>query len=237
VLFAKDPCGHAEVYNDLSNNLHTFWKQIQINAEEMQKQLDDLLYEYATYYEFHESLFDGTDLTPLERAVRFFYVLRGTGTGWIRQPAVGWNCHASNVKSFRSAVELFPLAKERLKYVLIDSRDCLATIKRYDSPHTLFYGDPPYINCHHYYEASRFGFDHLALANALNAAKGYVALSYYPHPLLDDLYPPDRWRRMTWTQKKSSAIKMEEDGDHHTGLGTELLLMNYTPTKGGLFDE
>jgi hypothetical protein len=34
---------------------------------------------------------------------------------------------------------------------------------------------------------------------------------------LHQLYPEDRWRRMTWTQKKAS--------------------MNYSPTRGGLFDD
>jgi DNA adenine methylase len=236
VLFAKPAYGHEEVYNDSSHNLYIFWQQLKMNAEEMQRQLDDLLYERATYYQFHKSLFDGTKLTDLDRAIRFFYVLRSTGTGWIRLSPVGWNYRAESLHAFRSAVELFPLAKERLHYVAIDDRDCLATIKRYDSPRALFFCDPPYIGTEHYYEASRDGFDHEALAQALNHARSYVALSYYPHPLLDKLYPSDRWRRMTWSQKKSSALKVE-NGDVHTGTATELLLMNYSEQRGGLFDE
>jgi len=236
VLFAKYPYHHAEVYNDLSNNLYTFWYQLRDNAEVLQERVNGLLYSRAQYYDFYRSLFDGTDLSPLERAVRFFYCLRLTGTGWLRPSPVGWNCQHSNVLSFRTASELFKVCQERLRCVAIDNRDCIDTITRYDSPKTLFFCDPPYIDREQYYEASRNGFDHEALAKSLNRVEGYVVLSYYPHPLLDQLYPSGQWRRMTWQQKKSSALKLDEDGDIHTEMATEILIMNYSPISGGLFD-
>jgi DNA adenine methylase len=233
VLFALPLCGKEEIYNDLSNNLMAFWLQVQANADMMQQTLDDLPYSRELYYQFYRSLYNGTILSPLERAIRYFYCLRSTGTGWMRKSPVGWNCRGQKVLAFRSAVELFQAAKKRMRNVVIDNRDVLATIKRYDSPRTLYFCDPPYFGTEHYYEASRDGFDHVGLANALNAAKGYVALSYYPHPEIDRLYPPDKWRRMTWTQTKSSAIHEDAAND----VATEMLLMNYSPTSGGLFDE
>ncbi len=236
VLFAKDPYHHEEVYNDLSNNLVTFWEQVRLHADVMQQELDELPYSRKLYYDYYRSLFDGTVLDDETRAIRFFYVLRSTGTGWLRKSPVGWNSRGQKVHAFRSAIELFQAAKERMKYVCIDNRDALATILRYDSPRTLLYLDPPYWGTEHYYEASRSGFDHKSLANALNAAKGYVALSYYPFPEIDKLYPESKWRRMVWQQKKSSDLKSDEDGIH-TGTATELLLMNYSPHIGGLFDE
>ena len=233
VLFAKPASGHEEIGNDLSNNLYTFFNQLRDNAEILQERVDNLLYSRAQYYAFYASLFDGTKLDPLERAVRFFYCLRLTGTGWLRKSPPGVNCRHSNVLSFRSATEVFQFAKERLRYVFVDNRDALATITRYDSPRTLIYADPPYIDAEHYYEASRDGFDHVGLARVLNQAKGYVALSYYPHAQLDQLYPAPKWRRMTWQQKKNCALYENTSND----IGTELLLMNYPETFGGLFDE
>lgn len=232
VLFSKPPYRHEEIYNDLSNNLYAFFSQLRDNTDELQQRVENLLYSRAQYYAFYASLFDGTDFSPLERAVRFFYCLRLTGTGWLRKSPSGVNCQHSNVLSFRSATEVFQLAKQRLRTVLIDNRDCLDTIRRYDSPKTLYYCDPPYWGAEHYYEVSRDGFDHVGLASALNRARGYVALSYYPHPEIDKLYPPDRWRRMTWQQVKSSALHEDASND----LATELLLMNYPAHTGGLFD-
>jgi DNA adenine methylase len=125
--------------------------------------------------------------------------------------------------------------QERLKFVAIDNRDVLATIRRYDSPQTLFYIDPPYINAEMYYEASRYdGFPHEAMARELNNARGLVALSYYPHPSIDRLYPMDKWRRISWQQPKSSDLKSEE-----MAVATELLLCNYAaqPTCHGNNEE
>jgi hypothetical protein len=73
-------------------------------------------------------------------------------------------------------------------------------------------------------------FDHKRLAELLNAAHGYVALSYYHYDELDDWYPVSRWRRMSWQQHKPSSLDAEKEAK-------ELLLMNYAPTRGGLFDE
>lgn len=232
VLFAKEPYGE-EVYNDLSNNLYTFFAQLRDNADALQERMDNLLYSRAQYREWYPSLFDGTVLDPFERAVRFFYCLRLTGTGHLRKSTPGINCKHANVLSFRSAAEVFQVAKQRLRTVLIDNRDGLETIKRYDDPRTTFYCDPPYIDAEHYYEASKFGFDHEALAHALNRVRGYVALSYYQHDLLDKLYPASKWRRMEWQQKKHCDVHKNAKND----VGTEILLMNYAPTRGGLFDE
>jgi len=131
VLFAKPPYDHEEHYNDLSNNLSTFWRQVQHNAEEMQQRLDTMLYSRALYYEFYRSLFDGNNLEPLERAIRFFYCLRSAGTGWLRPSPVGWNYTAQSCQAFRSAAELFQAVKERMCYVCIDNRDAVVTVKRY----------------------------------------------------------------------------------------------------------
>ena len=234
VLFAKPPYGHEEVVGDLDGDLITFWQHIRDNAKDMQLELDNLPYARQLYYVYHKSLFEGEPLTPLERAVRYFYVIRMAGTAWLREPPVGWNCKHDALRAFRSATQMFQAAKKRLKNVAIDNRDVLDTIKRYDSPRTLFYVDPPYVDKHQYYSASRDGFDHVGLANMLNQTEGYVALSYYPNDLLDQLYPAPKWRRMEWTQKKHCAI---QKGAEKQDEGHEILLMNYAPTKGGLFDE
>src|SRR5215469_7503216 len=121
-----------------------------VNAPALEAYMDRLPYARQIYYEFYRSLFDGSNLTQFERAVRFFYCLRCTGTGWLRQSPVGWNNQHSNVLSFRSATELFRIVKQRLRSVAIDNRDAIATIKRYDAPKTLLYCDPPYIDAEEY---------------------------------------------------------------------------------------
>lgn len=233
VLCAKPQAGHKEVYNDLDNNLVNFWLQVQAHGQEMASRLQALPYARSIYYDYYRSLFNGSELEPFERAVRWFYVLRGTGTGWMRRSPVGWNNMDTNVAVYRTLIADFETIQKRFSRVLIDNRDALSTIKRYDSPRTLFYVDPPYFGAEMYYEVSKHGFPHTELAETLQHVKGLVAVSYYPHPIIDALYPLSKWRRTTWTQTKTSQIQHRETLD----IATEMLLCNYAAPAQSLWTE
>jgi site-specific DNA-adenine methylase len=69
--------------------------------------------------------------------------------------------------------------------------------------------------------------DHRRLAALLNTTPAFVALSYYAHPFVDELYPFTRWRRLTWTQAK--AVEKTRGNRQQ---GHEVLLMNYPGTQG-----
>ena len=229
VLMSKPQWGHKEVYNDLNDDLYNFWQQMQQHADVLAARLQVLPYSRALYYDYYRRLFDGSEIEPVERAVMWFYVLRGTPAGWMRETAVGWNNLMSNAASYRSALEVFAQVQERLTHpqVIIDNRDVERAIALYDSPTTLHYVDPPYIGAEYYYQAGirkqvKKVFDHQRLAEILNEVQGFVALSYYPHPDLDQWYPLDRWRRRTWQQTKSSSHNGEE-----IQVATEMLLCNY----------
>lgn len=232
VLFAKPIYKHREVYNDINNDLVNFWMQCRDNTEILASRLQSLPYARALYYQYYRSLFDGSEMEPLERAIRWFYVLRSTGTGWMRKSPVGWNNSESNIISYRSITETFTRVQQRFARVLIDNRDMKRMFEMYDSPRTLFYIDPPYIGAEHYYNQDEF--DHKELAKALQHTKGYVALSYYPHPDLDSWYPLKKWRRLTWQVQKVSAIHGETPAEEQ--IATEMLLCNY-PAVAHLWDE
>lgn len=234
VLMRKPNWGHREIYNDLNDDLCNFWLQVQNNANELVRRLQGLPYSRKLYYAFHVRLFDGSTIDPLERAVMWFYVLRGTPTGWFRASPTGWNNSLSNAMAYRSVLATFTQVQERLTHprVIIDNRDVERTIEEYDSPTTLHYVDPPYIGAEYYYLSgvrmhTKKPFDHCRLAAVLNATKGYVALSYYPHPDLDIWYPSGRWRRMTWQVQKVSAIHSKTPSK--VEIATEMLLCNYPP--------
>jgi DNA adenine methylase len=72
---------------------------------------------------------------------------------------------------------------------------------------------------------------HQRLARVLNTTPAMVALSYYDHPWLDDLYPAKKWRRVTWeTIKHSQRTKTTRD------KATEILLLNYPESAKSLWD-
>src|SRR6266702_1068295 len=232
VLLAKPRHHHKEVYNDLDNLLVNFWQEVQSNGREVCARLQSLIYARKLYYDFYHSLYgakskglmpDAT-LSSTEKAVRWLYILRSNMTGFLRDSACGWNY--ANAETLVHAADLIEAVQQRLQRVAIDNRTAIATIKRYEkAPVTkFFYIDPPYVEAEHYYPASRDGFDHEGLAAILQTVKSPVAVSYYPHPLLDQLYPATKWRRLTWKQPKlSNAYENRENLE----MATELLLMNY----------
>ena len=114
----------------------------------------------------------------------------------------GWRFQ---VKSRRAAIRDWNNVKplwetaERLKGIQIENDDALAVLKRYDTPKTLFYVDPPYLHSTRMKDALRKGYkyemddeQHVQLASVLHTLKGMVMLSGHPSPLYKELYPG--WR-------------------------------------------
>lgn len=229
VFFAKPQYGHQEIINDKDNNVVTFWLEMQEHAQGLAEVLERLPYARELYYRYYRSLFDGSELSSFERAKRWFYVLRSTGTGWLRKSPVGWNHLHGNMEAYHSALALFEQVQARLQRVTIDNRDVLDTIKRYDSPKTLFYIDPPYFDAEWYYEASKQGFPHEELASRLQHIQGFAVVSYYPHEKLESLYP--QWRRIIWQQTKNCSIQLEK-----LTIATEMVLVNYPEPQENLWD-
>lgn len=110
-------------------------------------------------------------------------------------PAVEWANWPDEVPAF----------VERLRGVCVENRDALAVMKQHDSPSTLLYVDPPYVqstrsslrnkngNRGHYYKHDMADDDHVRLADFLHGVDGMVVLSGYPCDLYDSLYSD--WER------------------------------------------
>jgi DNA adenine methylase len=236
VLIQKPTYKHVEVYNDINNDLVNFWMQCRDHAGELEERCRSLPYARSLYYEYQKSLFDGTKIEPLERAVRWFYVLRSSFAGHHRSSPNGWQagCKDPNHGSghaYHGAIDLFAQLSKRMQRVQIDNRDFADVFAMWNTSRTLFYVDPPYIDAEHYYEDAFTLQDHQRLAALLNSTSAYVALSYYPHPLLDELYPADKWHRITWeTFKHSQRTKETHD------VATEMFLTNYAPAALDLWE-
>lgn len=164
----------------------------------------------------------------MERAVRWYYVLRSSFTVNVRPSRSGWSSGrgGERVRTYHNAVSLLPQVAARFRYVQIECRDFSEILKHYEGPRTLFYVDPPYIGYEKYYRGpdnKRFDWhDHEQLAEFLNTTSAMVALSYYIHPQLDTWYPSTTWRRMEWqTIKHAQRTRATHDRVQ------EVLLMNY----------
>lgn len=193
LFFRKYP-SQIEVLNDLSGDVVNFFEVLRTRTDELVRAIELTPYaraEYELSYQRNED--------PLERARRFYVTTRqafggyaGQKTGWRTQR--NWNRGTSITSEWRRLTGLLAAA-ERLKDAQIECNDALQVIRRFDTPDTLFYIDPPYVlsSRANGRGRKRYAFemsddDHRQLAAVLHEVEGLVLLSGYNSDLYRELY-------------------------------------------------
>ena len=132
--------------------------------------------------------------------------------------------YRSKFDSFKSKLVDKKWQKHFDKITFCESSDFEDVIKKYDSPKTYFYCDPPYFKTENYYANHDFGIStHQRLAETLKSIKGKFSLSYYHFEKLDEWFPKNEY---IWESKEFSKAAMAKSGKSQT-KGIELLIMNY----------
>lgn len=243
VTFAKPSYHHLEAINDLNGRLINFWMQVRDEVERLQWKLETLPYSEQVFKLYRASLAAHETGDAIETAARWYYVNRCTIAGF-NDSAKGWQFASARGKtmyaipsvatSYHNCLDMLESIHERLQTVQIHNTDFARFIKLYESPRTLFYCDPPYFGAEHYYEVDdtpAFTLeDHQRLADLLNNTSAQVALSYYAHEKIEELYPASKWRRITWTMKKETSHINAVSQQAH-----EVLLLNYPTATQSLW--
>ncbi len=112
----------------------------------------------------------------------------------------------------------------------VEKIDCEDLIRKYDSPTTFFYVDPPYYNMEFYYSKDFPREKHESLAKTLSQIQGKFALSYYDFDDLHQFYPEGQFHWHKQEVYRSAATRSGNDADYKKkSRGTEILIMNYDP--------
>jgi len=149
VLINRLPAA-AETYNDIDSEVSNFFACLRDHSEELIRKI-------ALTPFSREELVLATTSQPgidrLERARRFFVRARQTRTGLAQTSSEGRWAHcvltsragmAGAVSRWLGSVEGLAEIVQRLQRVQIENAPATEVIRRYDSPNTLFYCDPPY---------------------------------------------------------------------------------------------
>lgn len=223
----------VEIYNDLDGALVTFMLCFKNHYDELCREIRDLPYSRELFQDSVEWLRFGCPgrMTDIQYAACWWYVNLLSFGGTMDGLGTAIKCNRANGYVSRPT-DLYATHR-RLMNVLIEHEDFRIIIDRYDSDETLFYCDPPYIGTEKVYRnGAEFGEQgHRDLAAQLNSIKGKAAVSYYPHPLLDELYPKRRWHRKTkdWVKSLPGTSRNQRQTAVPRPRSTELLLLNFTP--------
>lgn len=218
VLFKKTPSA-TEVINDINDDLINLYRVIKFHFDAFLAEFDQLLFSRTIFNEMHKN---DRGLTDIQRAAKFYYLLRAS-----------FGCQLDGSFSYskerKSRLKLgdelrthLQSIHARLQQVIIENAGYDYVIKRMDSPDTLFYLDPPYWDCENMYGKGIFGKDDFyALKEQLDEIKGKFILSLNDVPEVRELFKDYNMqhKKIRWSVNNRAAAE-----DHN---GNELIICNF----------
>lgn len=184
ILYRKER-SKVEIVNDIYGELVNLHLTIKRKPQALSFYLNEMLVSRQIF-----ALLKEKQLTPrndIERAAFYYYRTQ------LSYGAQG--NHFAMPKRSRAPKNIYKSFKawhDRLKGVCIEQMDFQKLIENYDTPHTLFYLDPPYVGTENYYEGSKSGgftiCEHERLCNTLKGIKGKFVLSYNDCEVVRHLY-------------------------------------------------
>lgn len=195
------------------------------------------------YRQYQRELFEDLDwstvtLGDVALAVKYLYLqtqvfagtpLSATNVPYFTELKAGGK-YPSKYDTLRKKL-IDPDIQQRLMAIdCVEQMDCVDLIKKYDSPDTFFYVDPPYYNMEFYYSKDFPREKHQELAQVLGTIQGRFALSYYEFDDLHEFYPESQFHWHRQSVYRSAATRSGNSADYGTkSKGTEILVMNYAP--------
>ncbi len=227
LLFSKLP-SKVEILNDIDSHLINFF-QISQKPKKCGRLLGRLAfmpYSRALWRDIRnrwkQSIIPSNSV---QSAAEWFYLNRSTFSG--DQKRGGFACPSitgrNPAQSYFNAIDGLTGVAGRMRGVTVECLDYIDCIRRYDSPDTLFYCDPPYYGSEHYYGKDFTQVDHHRLSELLHEVKGKVMITHYQDALYDDLYKG--WHRHQYSNFKGSH-KSEGEEKPKT---VETLYTNFKP--------
>jgi len=230
VLVNKDE-SHTEVYNDIDGDLVHFFTVLRDSEEELIEWLDLTPYAREQHEEWAKEFYNGErPEDPIERAGKFFYLRYSQYASKYRTKSGFASAHQRNkARKLRNATEKLHDFADRFKDVQIENLDYQDLFERYDSDHTFFYADPPYLDEGD--DLYRHGeFDHDRFIDVLEETEGKWAVSYQR--------VPERLEKYTIVEKgRAQFMNKQHDNDSRSTEVTERLILNYGEEDVGTFQD
>jgi len=227
MLFKKDEnMSHVEIINDINLDLITLYRVVKHHLEEFIRYFKWVLVSRDEYYRFRKE--EPETLTDIQRAVRFYYLLKLGYAARIKNPSFSIATTSMPRLNLLRIEEELSAVHLRLSRVYIENRSYAEVLSRFDKPDTFFYIDPPYYGCEDYYGDGIFNRgDFAKLRDILASLSGKYILSINDVPEIRELFKDLYIHKVATSYSAGGANKKKKV--------TELLIMNYEP-KGSMIN-
>ena len=222
-VFFRKPPSSVEVLNDADGELINFWRTLQQHYEAFVQAFNFAVISRAEF--LRKKKVDPQNLTELQRAVRYFYLQRICFGGRVENRTYGYSIsRAPAILSARTR-DMLPEYHQRFAQVQFEHGDFAVCLKRYDSPHTFFYLDPPYWETVGY-EVPFGPEDFLRLRDALRGLQGKFLLSLNDHPDIRRMFGEFHLEAVGTRYTLANGRKAKDSRLKRRG---ELFITNYKP--------
>ncbi|WP_310015860.1 DNA adenine methylase [Novosphingobium sp. 1748] len=176
VFFRRDRRPNAEVINDWSEDVSTFFRVVQRHYQPF---MDMLRWQVTSRAGFEKlAALPPESLTDLERSARFLYLQRCAFGGKVAGRRFGISPASPARFDVSKLGPMVEAVHERLSSVVIERLPWADFVARYDRAGTLFYLDPPYHGCEGDYGKGMFGREEFEqMADVLRGISGRFILS------------------------------------------------------------
>ncbi len=235
VLFGKPP-SNVEVINDIDQDLINFFRVVKHKPEELIRSFE---WELVSRAEFERlASLAPSDLTDVQRAHRFYYLIMAGWGGELRYPrfqtSITDGGHGNRlVGALKTLSKRMAPVHDRLRTVIIENLDWKGCVDRYDREGTVMYLDPPYPgNKVNYAHNMREWEAHQELAERLAKTECFWILSTYDTVEMHDLFSGYQIIKI----KSASGMNAEKRGKTRVA-NSEILVANYDPAAISPFVE
>lgn len=235
----------TRIYNDYNPLLANVYECLRLDSNRVLDLMNNTpKSDLSLYRQYQKELFVDLDwsnvvLGDFTLAVKYLYLqtqvfagtpLSGTNVPYFTELKTNGK-YPSKYDTLRKKLSN-PTIMPRLKEITkVEKLDCEDLIKKYDSPTTFFYVDPPYYKMESYYSKDFPREKHKSLSETLGNIQGKFALSYYEFDDLHQFYPESKfvWHRQSVYRSAATRSSVTNSKEEYKAKskGTEILVMNY----------
>jgi len=190
LLLNKKPVPN-EIINDVDDDIVNLFTVVSRDDtfEQFNKIIQSLPYSRTVHQKMREILKEPFEYNPFEpnvqRAVACYY-FKNSSVSSMGGFVVSHTGNYSISISYANKLDKLKQVRERLRKVIVEHLDFEECIRKHDTPDTLFFFDPPYLNVENYHKHGFTIEDHKRLLNLLPTIKGKLILTTYRNELYEN---------------------------------------------------